>query len=142
MSPGARDVDDELEPDESDDDVDGAGGDESADDDAADGADDGDAADDNAVDDADDDADDDGEERDVDDDGDAGTRSPRRAVRRVADEGSYVCGSCGEEIVVPLDRTGGEQQEYVEDCPVCCVPNEIHVDFEDDGSARVWARPE
>lgn len=126
MSPGARDVDDELEPDESDDGVDGAGGDESADD--------GDAAD--------DDAEDDGEERDVDDDGDAGTRSPRRAVRRVADEGSYVCGSCGEEIVVPLDRTGGEQQEYVEDCPVCCVPNEIHVDFEDDGSARVWARPE
>lgn len=92
MSPGAREVDDELEPDESDD--------------------------------------------------DASARSPRRSVRRVADEGSYVCGSCGEEIVVPLDRTGGEQQEYVEDCPVCCVPNEIHVDFDDDGSARVWARPE
>ena len=32
----------------------------------------------------------------------------------------------------------GRGQEYVEDCPVCCRPNVIHVEFEEDGEARVW----
>lgn len=62
--------------------------------------------------------------------------------RRLADEGSYVCGSCGEEIVVPLDPSAGERQQYVEDCPVCCSPNEVFVDYDEDGSARVSSRPE
>ena len=39
------------------------------------------------------------------------------------DDASYVCDSCGEEIVVPIDLSAGSQQEYVEDCPVCCCPN-------------------
>ena len=58
------------------------------------------------------------------------------------DEASYICDSCGEEIIVPLDPSGGERQEYVEDCPVCCCPNIIHVEFDDDGSARVWGEAE
>lgn len=58
------------------------------------------------------------------------------------DEATYICDSCGEEIVVPIDPTGGESQEYVEDCPVCCCPNVIHVEIDDDGSARVWSEPE
>jgi hypothetical protein len=57
------------------------------------------------------------------------------------DEGSYGCDWCGEEIVVPLDPSAGESQEYVEDCPVCCRPNVIRVQF-DDGDVRVWARRE
>ena len=57
------------------------------------------------------------------------------------DEGSYVCDSCGESIVVPLDRSGGARQSYVEDCPVCCNPNVIHVVFDGD-DARVWSEPE
>ena len=46
------------------------------------------------------------------------------------DEIQYVCGACGEEIVVPVDLSAGEEQEYVEDCPVCCRPNRlrVHVD--------------
>ena len=63
-------------------------------------------------------------------------------VRGYADEASYVCGSCGEEIVVPLDPSAGEHQSYVEDCPVCCSPNEVSVDYDEDGSARVSSRPE
>ena len=43
------------------------------------------------------------------------------------DEASYTCDSCGEEIVVPIDLSAGTSQEYVEDCPVCCCPNVIHV---------------
>ena len=32
---------------------------------------------------------------------------------------SFVCDSCGEEIVVRIDPAEGGEQEYVEDCPVC-----------------------
>jgi hypothetical protein len=55
------------------------------------------------------------------------------------DEATYTCASCGEEIVVPIDLSEGEEQEYTEDCPVCCHPNVIHVRIEDDGEAHVWA---
>ena len=55
------------------------------------------------------------------------------------DEGSYTCDSCGEEIVIPLDRSAGASQEYVEDCPVCCRPNMIHVRFDDDAPPAIWA---
>jgi len=57
-------------------------------------------------------------------------------------EGSYVCDACSEEIVVPLDLTAGIRQTYVEDCPVCCRSNTIHVQIDDDGSAQIWAQPE
>lgn len=69
-------------------------------------------------------------------------RKKKRRSRAVAEEGVYVCDHCGEEIVIPLDASAGAEQEYVEDCPVCCVPNVIHVEFETDGSARIWAERE
>lgn len=55
---------------------------------------------------------------------------------------SYFCDACGEEIVVPLDLTEGVHQTYVEDCPVCCRANKIHVEIDDQGNARVSAEPE
>lgn len=58
------------------------------------------------------------------------------------EEASYVCDACGEEIVIPLDLTEGASQVYVEDCPVCCRANKIHVEVDDDGKAQVWAEPE
>jgi hypothetical protein len=64
------------------------------------------------------------------------------AERELADEASYTCGSCGEEIVVPLDASAGEHQSYVEDCPVCCVPNEITVEFDHEGNASLSCKPE
>lgn len=66
----------------------------------------------------------------------------KRPRRRPPDEGRYVCDACGEEIVVPLDLSAGEEQEYVEDCPVCCRPNVIHVELDEDGTPRVWAEGE
>ncbi|MBX7072823.1 MAG: CPXCG motif-containing cysteine-rich protein [Pirellulales bacterium] len=57
-------------------------------------------------------------------------------------EASYICDACGEEIVVPLDLTAGTSQSYVEDCPICCRPNLIHVEVDDDGDARIWAEAE
>jgi DNA-directed RNA polymerase subunit RPC12/RpoP len=58
------------------------------------------------------------------------------------DEVSYVCGACGEEIVVPVDLSQGTSQEYVEDCPVCCRANVVHVEVDDDGEASAWAELE
>lgn len=57
-------------------------------------------------------------------------------------ESTYICDSCGEEIVVPIDHSAGSQQDYVEDCPVCCNPNLIHVDVDEDGDVRVWSEAE
>ena len=58
------------------------------------------------------------------------------------DESSYICNSCGEEIVIPLDVSAGATQEYVEDCPVCCRANVIHVEIDTDGAVRVRAEAE
>ena len=58
------------------------------------------------------------------------------------DEASYVCPSCGEEIVIPLDWSAGESQEYVEDCPVCCRANIIHVERDDEANPTVWSESE
>jgi Cysteine-rich CPXCG len=67
----------------------------------------------------------------------------RKKKRRPLDEGSYICPTCGEQIVIPLDRSGGTEQQYVEDCPVCCNPNIIHLEFFEEGERpRVWAESE
>ena len=58
------------------------------------------------------------------------------------DEASYICDSCGQEIVIPVDPSAGASQEYVEDCPVCCRPNVIHVEIGEDGEVRMWAERE
>ena len=54
-----------------------------------------------------------------------------------------MCPTCGESIIIPLDRSAGDEQRYVEDCPVCCNPNVVQVEFFDEGEpARVWADAE
>ena len=57
------------------------------------------------------------------------------------DEASYVCDSCGEEIVIPIDPSAGDTQQYVEDCPVCCRANIIRVAI-DSAGASAWAEAE
>jgi hypothetical protein len=62
---------------------------------------------------------------------------------RPKDEGVYICPTCGEQIVIPLDLSGGLEQKYVEDCPVCCNPNVVHVEFFGEHKAtQVWAEAE
>lgn len=58
------------------------------------------------------------------------------------EEACYLCDSCGEEIVIPLDLTQGASQTYVEDCPVCCHANIIHVQVDVRGNLSVTAEPE
>ena len=64
------------------------------------------------------------------------------ATRLMHDEASYICDSCGEEIVVPIDLSAGEEQTYVEDCPVCCRPMVIHVAVDGGGEVSVWGESE
>ncbi len=56
--------------------------------------------------------------------------------------GTYICDHCGEEIEVSLDPSTGSAQEYVEDCPVCCVANVLRVQWDEDGRAIVEAQIE
>ena len=58
------------------------------------------------------------------------------------DDAAYTCPSCGEEIVIPLDPSAGKDQEYVEDCPVCCSPVVLRVRIEEDGPPRISAEAE
>jgi hypothetical protein len=65
-------------------------------------------------------------------------KKPRRPVRRSPyADATYICDSCGEEIVVPVDISAGSHQDYVEDCPVCCHPMTLHVEIGDDGEAHI-----
>ena len=76
---------------------------------------------------------------DEDEDDEVAQDEPRGQLDEEAD---YICNSCGEQIVVPLDYSQGQSQQYVEDCPVCCNPNVIFVEFDSDGEANVWSRAE
>jgi hypothetical protein len=49
------------------------------------------------------------------------------------------CPYCGETVAISVDPTGGAEQEYVEDCPVCCQPWQVHVEVDADGRVHVWA---
>jgi hypothetical protein len=50
------------------------------------------------------------------------------------------CPYCGEQIDLALDPGGGDEQQYVEDCAVCCRPLDIHVTYTNEGAAVVTAR--
>ena len=60
----------------------------------------------------------------------------------VADvEGVVYCPYCGEANEVALDPGSGAQQEYIEDCQVCCRPWRVIVAYDDAGAAQVFAEP-
>ena len=50
---------------------------------------------------------------------------------------SVVCPYCAEPAEIALDPGSGNDQAYVEDCPVCCQPWDVRVHYEPDGSAQV-----
>lgn len=58
-----------------------------------------------------------------------------------AETGAVVnCPYCGEAIEITVDPGGGSEQEYVEDCEVCCQPWLVRVSYTG-GSAHVTADP-
>jgi hypothetical protein len=72
---------------------------------------------------------DDYEEADDAEDGDAET------------EATVSCPHCGESVEITLDPSGGDVQEYIEDCEVCCNPWTVRVQFGADGHADVEVTP-
>lgn len=55
----------------------------------------------------------------------------------IQDTATYVCDACGEEIDLVLDHSAGMHQQFVDDCPVCCRPNVISVEFDAEGNPSV-----
>lgn len=51
------------------------------------------------------------------------------------------CPYCGESISILVDGSV-EEQQYVEDCEVCCRPMDIRVEALENGSLRVDVRSE
>lgn len=57
-------------------------------------------------------------------------------------ETAYIdCPYCGERIELVIDCSIGNQ-EYIEDCQVCCRPISLYVTIDEDGAPRVEARRE
>lgn len=52
-------------------------------------------------------------------------------------ESLITCPHCGESNEVALDPGSGSDQEYIEDCHVCCRPILMYVRYTRDGSAEV-----
>ena len=49
------------------------------------------------------------------------------------------CPYCGEMIDIVVDCSVAEQ-DYIEDCQVCCRPINLTVSVNSDGDSDVWAR--
>ena len=47
------------------------------------------------------------------------------------------CPYCGEAVEIALDPGSGDDQEYVEDCEVCCQPWRVSVTYDARGEATV-----
>lgn len=52
--------------------------------------------------------------------------------------GVVLCPYCGESVEITLDPGSGAQQQYIEDCQVCCRPWVVSVSYDDDGTAHVY----
>lgn len=53
-------------------------------------------------------------------------------TRSLESEVEVMCPYCGDVGVVPIDASGGDSQEYFEDCPTCCKPRSVRLRTVDD----------
>jgi transcription elongation factor Elf1 len=47
-------------------------------------------------------------------------------------DAEFTCAYCGEINATTVDLSAGREQEYVEDCQVCCRPNRLHIEVDPD----------
>ncbi len=52
-------------------------------------------------------------------------------------ETEVTCPYCGETVTMVLDPASGSEQDYVEDCEVCCRPWQVTVRYDETGAAEV-----
>ena len=65
---------------------------------------------------------------------------PHRANLR--DHAAWVCNSCGEEFTIPIDLSAGEEQQLIDECPVCSHENEILIAIDGNGNVSLSTPPE
>jgi len=44
----------------------------------------------------------------------------------------FVCAFCGERNPTFVDISAGNSQSYVEDCQVCCNPNVLYIEIDEE----------
>ncbi len=55
-------------------------------------------------------------------------------------EATFICAYCLQQNSIVIDSSGGKTQEYVEDCQICCKPNTLKIQIDDNlTSAQVYA---
>ncbi len=54
-----------------------------------------------------------------------------------ATEATVICPYCSAPVEISLDPGSGSNQEYVEDCEVCCQPWSVEVRYDSNGVAAV-----
>jgi hypothetical protein len=52
-------------------------------------------------------------------------------------EAAVRCPYCSEEVEIAIDPGGGEAQQYVQDCEICCQPWQVTVNYDMEGRAEV-----
>ena len=57
--------------------------------------------------------------------------------RALDGETEVTCPYCGETVTIVLDPASGPEQDYVEDCEVCCRPWQVTVRYDGTGAAEV-----
>jgi hypothetical protein len=56
---------------------------------------------------------------------------------------TFYCSYCFQPNSLFIDPSGGSMQSYVEDCQVCCRPNILFIQWQDEGGYfEVNAEPE
>jgi hypothetical protein len=53
---------------------------------------------------------------------------------------SLNCPYCGEQVELDIDESGGNRQDFVQDCPVCCRPWQVEVVHGGQGGWNVTLR--
>ena len=45
-------------------------------------------------------------------------------------ESGFQCAGCGEWNSTVIDESAGRRQTYIEDCQVCCKPNQLQIEYD------------
>jgi hypothetical protein len=53
-------------------------------------------------------------------------------------DATVFCPHCGEAVEIAIDPGSGANQQYVEDCEVCCRPWRVAVSYDASGAATVF----
>jgi len=58
------------------------------------------------------------------------------------EESTIICPYCGESFTVIVDCSVFDEQEYIEDCEVCCRPIEFHLRIIDNNTYQLSVNSE